>query len=296
MKKLLILPVLLLFFIPLALAEEEGCSLTNLPGCMIKKLFEFVLSILNAPLQPLLTLVKDLLSQSVAVSLFHGLWAVMVYVVSTLYGLLFLWAGLNFIISGHDVERREKAKTWFKNILIMVVLVQGSYFLYAIVIELAASLTQGVIGLINPNFFKLTATSGLDVALGIILLLPYVIVLLLTVIILLLRYVIVASGVIFLPIAIFLYFFEPLHEWGQAILNFLGTNIFATFFASLVLLAFSQITTIGSFTHFKIVLMITAFLAIDLIFLYFLLFALIRAAFRKISPTARMVSAVTKVR
>jgi len=200
---------------------------------------------------------------------------------------MFLYAGMNFIVSGHDVEKRENAKRWFRNILIMMVLIQASYFLYSAVLEIASRLTGGMLGLIDPSFFTLTATSGLDVALGIVLLLPYVLVLMITVVVLLLRYVIVASGVIFLPIAIFLYFFEPLRAWGQAILNFIGTNVFAAFFASMILLAFSQITTIGSFSHFKIILMITAFITVDLLFVYFLLFALIKAAFKAVSPVGK---------
>lgn len=40
-------------------AEEESCGLTNLATCIPQKFFEFLLGIINAPLQSFLTLTKN---------------------------------------------------------------------------------------------------------------------------------------------------------------------------------------------------------------------------------------------
>jgi len=277
--------VLLLLFIPLASASHEeenadGCSLSNLGSCLVDAISSFISKILNAPLQPLVTFNKFLLSEPVKVDLFYSLWALMLYAISIFYGLLFLYAGFNFIISGHDVLRRETAKTWFRNLLIMIIVVQASYLLYQVILEIASGLTAGVLGLINPDFFLLTFDNAVNIFLEIILLIPYILVLLLTAVILLIRYAIVASGVALFPIGLFLYFIEPLRAWGRALLSFLGVNIFVTFFASIALLIFSKLTDIGAFGYFKIILMISAFLVVDFLFVYFLFFGIVRAAIR----------------
>ncbi len=273
-----------LLFTPVAFAQDEededGCSLSNLGSCLVDAISSFVSKILNAPLQPLVTLNQFLLSEPVKVDLFYNLWALMLYALSIFYGLLFLYAGFNFIISGHDVLRRETAKTWFRNLLIMIIVVQASYILYQVVLEIASGLTSGVLGLIDPNFFLLTFDNIANIFLEIILLIPYIAVLLLTAVILLIRYAIVASGVALFPIGIFLYFIEPLRAWGRALLSFLGVNIFVTFFASIALLIFSKLTDIGAFSYFKIILMISSFLVVDFLFVYFLFFGIVRAAIR----------------
>jgi hypothetical protein len=106
------------------------CGLLNLATCLPQKFFEYVESILNAPLQPLLNLAKDLLSAQVSIELFSGLWAIMVYVLSMFYALLLIYSGFTFIISGYDVYKRENAKEWLKNIVVMIILVQASFFIY----------------------------------------------------------------------------------------------------------------------------------------------------------------------
>jgi hypothetical protein len=281
--------VLLLLLIPIVYADheeeenEDGCSLSNLGSCLVDAISSFISKILNAPLQPLVTLNKWLLSEPIKIDIFYSLWALMLYAISIFYGLLFLYAGFNFIISGHDVLRRETAKTWFRNLLIMIIVVQASYLLYQVILEIASGLTAGVIGLIDPNFFLLTFDNILNIFLEIILLIPYILVLLLTAVILLIRYAIVASGVALFPIGLFLYFIEPLRAWGRAILSFLGVNIFVSFFASIALLIFSKLTDIGAFGYFKIVLMISAFLVVDFLFVYFLFFGVVRAAIRTTS-------------
>ena len=103
------------------------CSITNLAGCIAQEFFNFLLSILNAPVQPLLDAVHSLLTQTVNIDIFSSIWSIIVYILSLFYGILLMYVGFKFIISGHSVEKREKAKSDLANILIMTVLVQASF-------------------------------------------------------------------------------------------------------------------------------------------------------------------------
>ncbi|MBD3303859.1 hypothetical protein GF343_01840, partial [Candidatus Woesearchaeota archaeon] len=110
MKKILFLLVLALLLTPaLVIADEEEepveneCGIFNLGSCITQKLFEHTTSIINAPIRPLISLIKKLLSESVVISVFKFLWQIMAYVISIFYALLFLYVGFNFMTSGHDV-------------------------------------------------------------------------------------------------------------------------------------------------------------------------------------------------
>ena len=138
------------------------CGLTDLAICLPQKFFEFLLSLLNAPLHPLLDLNKNLLTEPVNIHLFYSLWAVMIYVISLFYGLFMLFAGFNFLISGYDASKRENAKMWFRNVILMIIFVQGSFYIYELLIEVGARLTAGVIGIIDPTFFLLSVDSALS--------------------------------------------------------------------------------------------------------------------------------------
>ena len=114
----------------------EECGLLNLATCIPEKLYDYFLNIINAPIQPLLTFVKSLLTEPVNISLFGSIWAIIIYILSMFYGLLLLYSGFNFMISGYDAVKREKAKEWFRNIFIMMIMIQMSYFIYSIVIDM----------------------------------------------------------------------------------------------------------------------------------------------------------------
>src|SRR3989338_10470881 len=105
------------------------CGILNIGSCLPEKLIEYVTSILNAPLQPLLTSIQNLLSEPVQIQLFVSLWAIIIYVLSMFYAFLIIYAGFTFIISGYDSGKRENAKSWLRNILIMIILIQASFFI-----------------------------------------------------------------------------------------------------------------------------------------------------------------------
>ncbi|MFA5856895.1 MAG: hypothetical protein WC867_06030 [Candidatus Pacearchaeota archaeon] len=281
-----------LFLIPLVSAEE--CGLLNISTCLPQKLFEFFINILNAPIQPLLSLTKSLLTEPIKLELFVSLWAIIIYIISIFYGLLMLYSGFNFIISGYDAEKRNKAKEWFKNIFIMIVLVQASYFLYSVVIDLNSLLTAGIVNLIDPNFFLITADNITNIGLQFFFGLSYVVVLIFTVLFLTFRYIIVAAGIIFLPLGIFLYFIPPVNNYGRLIINFLGISIFVTFFDSIILLVCSRLIDIDIFQNFKILVMIAAFLIVNFIMFYFMIFSAMKSAIKTGEKTAIIALAVGK--
>lgn len=247
------------------------CGLLNLASCITEKFFQFLLDILNAPIKPFLSLIKSLLSEPINISLFSGLWASIVYIIAMFYGFLFLYSGFNFMISGYDAVKRENAKSWLRNVLIMIILIQASFFLYELAIELSAIMTTTILSMMGSGLFLLTFDPQL------IFIIVYIPVLFLTALILIIRYVVVAIGVVFLPIAIFLYFIPPLRSWGSWILNILGINIFVTFFDALILIGFSKLLSLSVFGGMNIMVMIAAFLFIDILTLFLMFFSLLRS-------------------
>jgi hypothetical protein len=259
----------------------DDCGLLNLASCIPQKFFEFISSLVTAPLQVLLDFVKNYLVLPVDLSGFGHIWAIIIYILSMFYGLLLLYSGVNFIISGYDVVKREKAKEWFRNIIIMIVLVQMSYFIYATVIDINSLLTSGIVNMINPTFFNLTTDSMTGLGLQLLLGFFFMITALVTTLLLVLRYIVVAVGVVLIPIAIFLYFIPPLREYGRMMLNILATIIFVPFFDALILLAVSIISGNPSFSNFNIGLMIAGFSIINFFMFYIMIFSAIKSIIKK---------------
>jgi hypothetical protein len=246
---------------------------------MWEKLGEVLLTAVNAPLQPLLDWIKSLLTAEVNPTLLLPIWSIIIYIISLFYGLFFLFAGFNFMISGYDSVKREHAKSWMRNIILMVIFVQSSYFLYSVILEVASSLTSGIIQLINPQFFLLTADSITSLSFQLVLMIPYVIVLTLTLIFLALRYLLVYVGVIFFAIAMFFYFIPPLAGYGKMIVNVLLIIAFTNFISALILLTSSLLISLPIFGNMKIVVMITSFVAINSLFVFLILFGALKAIF-----------------
>lgn len=283
---------LALFLIPFVRAED--CSLLNLGTCLTQNIFEFFLNIFYAPILPFLTLIKNFLTQPIDLSGFMPLWAIIVYVISLFYGILILYAGFNFMISGHDVVKRTKAKQWFQNIIIMIVLVQASYFIYSLVLDVNSLLTSGLINLIDQRFFLLTADNITNLGLEFLFAIFYALTLLITVLILTLRYIIIVVGVAFVPIGIFLYFIPPLQSYGKLIINFLGVCIFSTVLDAVIFLVCAQIVNLSIFDNFKILLMITAFSIANILMFYLMFFSAIKSAFKTGESIAATVVSVAK--
>src|SRR3989338_11268454 len=182
------------------------------------------------------------------------------------------------MISGYSAEKRERAKEWLRNVILMMVFVQASYYLYSILIELSSSMTAGVIDMIDQKFFLLTIDNLTNFGLQIILAIPYLLTLLTTVILLSLRYLLVSIGVIFFPIGLFFYFIPSLQSYGKLIVNVLLIVMFLPFIQSLMLLAASKVIELPTFQDYKIVIMVASFLLINLSMLFLMFFAISKAS------------------
>lgn len=252
------------------------CGLLDI-GCLPELFFGYIAHILNLTIQPLLNLTKGLLSANVNLSLFFSLWIIMVYVLSMFYAILIIYSGFQFITSGYDAHKREKAKEWLKNVVIMIILVQSSFFLYELMIQISSVMTSTMLSLIDGNFFLITVDNIPNVGLELVFYSLYIFMLLFTSLFLIVRYGIVAMGVVLFPISIFLYFIEPLKSYGLFILNFLGVAVFVTFFDAIILVVFSELVKIGLFANIKILIMISAFWMMDIFMFLFMFLSLIKA-------------------
>lgn len=89
----------------------------------------------------------------------------------------------------------------------------------------------------------------------------------------------VSIGVVLFPIGLFMYFIPPLQSYGKMILNLLLVGIFVPFFVAILLFGASALMNVGVFGSFKIVLVMVAFLSVNLLLIGLLLFAMLKAVF-----------------
>jgi len=270
----------------------SSCGITNLGTCLVEKLFEFIIYIFNLPIKPLLALINNLMIEPVNIQIFASTWSIIVYMLSLFYGILLLIIGFRFLVSGYSPEQREKAKRSLTNILIMMVLIQTSFFLYSLILEIVASMTAVVYDSIPANFFLATSDGFVNIGLELVMITPYVATLLITLIFLALRYICVGVGVVFCAIGIFFYFFEPLQSYGKLILNYLGVLISLPFFYSIILLASSKFLETETFSSLKILVMIGGFSLVNLFTLFVALFVIFKAANAVATPVKQVVTLV----
>ena len=269
-----------------------GCGITNLGTCLVEKFFEFIIYILNLPIRPLLTLINNLMIEPVNIQIFASTWAIIIYMLSLFYGILLLITGFRFLVSGYSPEQREKAKKSLANILIMMVLIQASFLIYSLALDIVASMTAVVYGAIPPDFFLATSDGFVNIGLELVMVTPYVLTLLLTLIFLALRYICVGVGVVFFAIGIFFYFFEPLQAYGKLIINYLGVLISLPFFYSIILLASSKFLETETFSSLKILVMIGGFSLVNIFTLFVALFVIFKAASAVATPVKQIVTVV----
>jgi hypothetical protein len=274
--KFLLLISLLVITLPEVSADED-CGLDNLAVCIPQKMVEFVVSIFNAPADFLLDSIKDYLTEPVEIEHFRGLWQIMVYILSIFYGLFLLFAGYQFVISGSDVVKREMAKDWLKNIIFMMVFVQGSYILYKLLLAMGAGLSEGIMSLINNSFFQITGDSLSELGLQFILSFFYINTLVFTLIMLFMRYLLVSLGIVVFPLGLFLYFIPPLRGYGKLIIEVGLILILLPFFQGLILLIGSMLVQLPLFDELKIIVMIGSFSLVNLAMLFLIAFVGIKA-------------------
>ena len=256
----------------------SDCGITNLGACLVEKFFDFILYILNLPIKSLLALINNLMIEPVNIEIFASTWSIIVYALSLFYGILLLIIGFRFLISGASPEQREKAKRSLTNIILMMILVQASFFIYSLILQVISSLTSVIYSYIPESFFLVTSEGFANVGLELVMVIPYIITLVTTLIFLALRYICVGVGVVLFAIGIFFYFIEPLQSYGRLIINYLGVLISLPFFYAIILLASSKFLDTAAFSNLKILVMIGGFGLVDLFTIFLMLFVIFKAA------------------
>ncbi len=241
-----------------------SCSFLNLAECITNGFQDWFLFNIAAPVIPLLSAVRYLLTTPPSIAVFGSLWGVIMHLISLFYGLFIMSAGLNFIISGYNPEKRTQAKEWLENIVLMIIFVQASYLIYSLIVEISTGITAGIVGLIDSNFFSLTFNNTVNVSLELMFGATYVIILIITVLLLGINYLFASIGVLFVPIGIFLYFIPPLRDIGKMILNTLGFIIFLPFFVGLILLGSSELVRIENYEFVKFIILVSSFFLCDI--------------------------------
>jgi hypothetical protein len=246
-KKLSIL-IIFLLVIPISLADDDDSfDFWDFGDWLVDSIFDRVLDILNAAIGPLSSFTVSLIQEPVNIELFFGLWAIMVYILSLFYGLLLMFAGFKFVISGYDAEKRFEAKEWLKKVVLMVVFVQASYYIYQISLDLFAGMAVGILEMVNPDFFVLTSHDWGSFGLTLIYSMVYLIILIVYALFMGARYLLVNVGVIMFPIGIFLYFFQPAQRLGEVILSVLFMMMSVPFFHAVIFLTGSRLVDIPVF-------------------------------------------------
>jgi len=269
----------------------SDCGITNLGTCLVEKSFEFIIYVLNLPIKPLLAMIDNLLTEPVNINIFSEVWAIIIYMLSLFYGILLLVVGFRFLLSGNSPEQREKAKRELTNVILMMVFIQMSFFLYELILEIISSMSTVIFNLIREDFFLITMDNIGNMGLELVLLIPYILMIVVTLIFLVLRYICVGVGVVFFALGIFFYFVGPLNQYGKLILNYLFVVMTLPFFYSMIFLACSKFLEIELFANMKIVVMIGAFSLVNLMTIFLILFVIIKAA----NTLAGPVGAVGKV-
>lgn len=271
------------------------CSLANIGECVVEKLFGFIIDLINLSLQPFLDIIYKLLSDPVQISVFSDVWKIIVYILSLFYGILLIYIGIKFILSGENPAERERAKSSLKNTIIMMVLVQISYYLYSLIISVASALTKVILNITGNDFFTFSSENFTNMGLQIVFSVVYLLHLIIVSLILVVRYVCVSVGVLFFAIGIFFYFIDPLHQYGKLIINTLMVMIFLPFIYSIAFLACSKLLEIDSLESIRILIVIGCFNLIIISTSIVILFVIIKAAMKVLKPVVKVASTVATV-
>lgn len=266
--------LILLLLIPFASAAEDECGITNLASCLPEIIYNFVLDIINSPIAPFLAATESLLTAEVSIDIFYHVWSIIRYLLSFFYIFMFIYSGYIFLTSNANPIRRAQAKEMIANTLMMIMLIQGSFFIYGLVLKINAVMSQAMLSIIDPHFFMFTLDNIVNIGLEFSFMFLYAVTLLTTVLMLCLRYIMACFGVILFPIGIFCYYIPSLKGYGKFIIHLIGWSIFITFFDLLIILGCSLLVQVALFEYFKIIVMICCFMMVNYTILLVIKFAL----------------------
>ena len=276
-SKLILLIVIILLAMPIVFAEDNNqtssCSIFSPIQCLKDTAYLITYST-GLAAQPLIKLVETLMTAKPNIKTFKPIWLTIISLISSFYISFLLYSGIIFITDSNNLVKRHKAKESIKNMIIAIIIVSASYYLYNLLIEFNSSLTSYIFNQINPDFFKTASDSFGNAIMQLILIIPYIIVLLLTAIMFGIRWLLVSFGVILFPIGIFLYFVPFLKSYGKLIINIFILLIFISFISSIVILGSSMLINAPVFENFAILFYVISFLIVDFSFYLLIKFVL----------------------
>jgi len=208
-------------------------AVTNLPGEMAAAIMEVWRQQLIAFIQPLLETAKALITININPFDFQGLWQTIVTIISAFYLLLFLVVGLKFLFGCYDAVHRKQAKEWLKNAIILVIAVNASLLLYALLLNLGSGVALTLWSSEFEELFLIENIGALDVIWAGV----FAISLFLALATLVLRQLFLILGVALFPIGISLYFIPPLKAYGSVLLNLIGAAVFIQVLDVIILIA-----------------------------------------------------------
>jgi hypothetical protein len=225
MKKLIFL-LILVFITSSVHADLIGDLGKTLTDAVYTPLYNSVYNMLSE----FMSLVFQVLVWNPPLDSAYDSWNIVRTVISSLYLAVLTYAGLKLMtgtLLGED--ERNTLKKWVGGTVISILLVNMSYTLYGLVIQLNVGLCALVFK--HPNFQGFITASAafyllLSFEAGLVLL---------VILLLILRTLIVLVGVVLFPIGIFFYYFPPMKRFGKFINTIIFANIFIQFFEVLCL-------------------------------------------------------------
>ncbi len=200
-------------------------AIIGLATAIVNAFFDFVrLQTINL-VNPLLSLVKEFITTNPDPLLMLDWWRLVVTLISMFYLLLFVIVGLMFIFGSIDSKTRTIAKTWLKNVLILIITLNISFYLYQTFLLLGSGIAQYMWTTNFETIYSPDAISGLNI----FLLGTTTTTIILAFITLFIRHLFLLIGVVLFPIGIFFYLIPPLRGWGSIIFNLLGAAILMQF-------------------------------------------------------------------
>ena len=185
----------------------------------------------------LLGLTGALLASNPNPEVMFSTWQAIIFVISSLYLIVFLIVGFGFFFSGANIEKREEAKERLKKVVIMIIGVNVSFIVYQLILELATAITQYMWVTGFEQFFSASVFSSI----GFMMSLAYAGSIIMALITLFLRYLFLLVGVVLFPIGIFLYLAPKTQNWGKLIFEFLGMMLAMQLIDVIVLIAVEQV-------------------------------------------------------
>ena len=113
---------------------------------------------------PLTGLTVFLISHNPDVGGMKASWSAVVSVISALYVLMFIVAGLLLLVNSASALERENAKGWAANAIAAIIAVNVSFALYSLLLEIFSAITAGIVAKAGTEIFD-SALPGAQIGL-----------------------------------------------------------------------------------------------------------------------------------